>query len=179
MLKKSKLNQSRQIHRGKSWSFCMEDVTLPNGSRADYAMIRHPGSTGIVPLLDNGKVLMIHQYRHVIGEYILEIPSGTMEKGESPLGCAERELEEETGYRAKELVEIAAVHIMPAYSDEFIHVYLARGLMPASQRLDPDEIIQVVEYSMEDLLRLIEEGEITDGLTILALYRARAWLEIH
>ncbi|MHC1728140.1 MAG: NUDIX hydrolase [Syntrophobacteraceae bacterium] len=174
---KSKVNQIREIYRGRAWSFAVEDVTLPNGNRSDYAVVRHPGSTGIVPLLDDGTVLMTLQYRHVIGRYILEIPSGTMEEGESPLRCAERELEEETGYRAKELVEIAAVHIMPAYSDELIHLYLARGLTPASQALDPDEIIQVMNHPLEELLRFIEEGKITDGLTILALYRARAYLD--
>ncbi len=173
---KSQVHTVRKIFKGKSYTFDVEEVTLPNGRKAVYSMIRHPGSTGIVPIMDDGTVLMLSQYRHVIGRYILEIPSGTMELGETPLQCARRELEEETGYRAGEMIKIGAVHIMPAYSDELIHVYLAKGLIPAEQHLDQDEIIETVRYPLDELMRFIDEGKITDGLTVLALHRAEAHL---
>ncbi|MCE5334152.1 MAG: NUDIX hydrolase [Desulfobacteraceae bacterium] len=176
-LKTAKVESSKEVFRGRSFGFGVEDVTLPNGVRTSYAMVRHPGSTGIVALSADGMVLMTHQYRHVIGRYVLEIPSGTMEKGEEPLACARRELEEETGYVAGSIEQLGAVHIMPAYSDELIHIFLATDLKPSVQNLDTDEIIEVRKYPFRKLMELIEDGTITDGLTILALYRAGARLQ--
>jgi ADP-ribose pyrophosphatase len=171
--RKAQVNKTWDIYRGKSFAITVEDVTLPNDARTDYVMVRHPGSVGIVPIMSDDTVLMTFQYRHVIGEYILEIPSGTMEKGESPVACAMRELEEETGFAAEEITQIAAVHIIPAYSDELMHIFIAKGLTPTSQKLDPDEIIQIRKHPYEELIRYIEEGKITDGLTILSLFLAR------
>jgi len=176
-LPRATINEAREIFKGRSFAFEVEDVTLPNGNRAEFAMVRHPGSTGIVPIMDDGTVLMTFQYRHVVREYLLEIPAGTMEPGESPLECARRELEEETGIAAGELVKIASVDILPAYSDEKIHVYLARDLKPSVQNLDKDEIIHVVRYPFEELMAFIAEGKITDALTILSLYRVQAYLQ--
>jgi ADP-ribose pyrophosphatase len=141
------------------------------------AMVRHPGSIGVVPVFDDGRVLMEYQYRHCVREYLLEIPAGTLEAGESPLACARRELEEETGYTAGEFIELGRTHILPAYSDELIHLFLARGLMQTRARLDPDEIIQSRIYPMNRLMELIAAGEITDALTILALQRT--WFHFH
>jgi ADP-ribose pyrophosphatase len=107
----------------------------------------------------------------------LEIPAGTLEAGESPLACAQRELEEETGYTAAEFIELGRTHILPAYSDELIHLYLARGLTPSRVRLDPDEIIHLRIYPMDRLMEMIAAGEITDALTILALQRT--WFQLH
>ena len=146
-----------------------EDVTLPNDSRAEMAYVRHPGSTAIVPLLDDETVIMERQYRHPVRDSIFEIPAGTMDPGETALACARRELEEETGYIAEEFIELGKIHILPAYSDELIHLYLARGLSLTKQNLDPDEIIKVVEYPLDEALQMIETGRITDALTILAL----------
>ena len=154
-----------------------EGITLPNGNRTEHALVRHPGSTGIVPLSEDGKVVMTLQYRHAVGEYLLEIPAGTIDAGESPLACARRELEEETGFVAEEFIQIAAVHILPAYSDEKIYVYLARGLTPSTQNLDQDEILQVMHYPLDELMRLVQEGAITDALTLLALHQARMYLQ--
>ncbi len=140
-------------------------------------MVRHPGSTGIVPLLEDGTVVMTLQYRHAVGEYLLEIPAGTMEPGESPLNCARRELEEETGFVAEEFTKLSEIHILPAYSDEKIHVYLARNLSLSKQNLDHDEIIEVVTHPLEEVIRMIADGRITDALTILAIQQASAFFE--
>jgi 8-oxo-dGTP pyrophosphatase MutT (NUDIX family) len=174
-LKKASVNEIEEKYRGRLFSFVVEDITLPNGSRTEAAIVRHPGSTGIVPLAEDGSVVMTYQYRHAVGEYLLEVPAGTMESGESPLTCAQRELEEETGFTATDWVKIATVHIVPAYSDELIHIFLARGLKPSRQNLDQDEILQVVRYPWDELMRLLHEGAITDALTILALYQARTY----
>ena len=112
---------------------------------------------------------MERQYRHPVRDYLFEIPAGTMDPGETWLECARRELEEETGYVAEEFMELGKVHILPSYSDELIYVYLARGLTRSEQNLDQDEIINVVEYPLDQALQMIAAGLITDALTILAL----------
>ena len=138
----------------------------------EIAFIQHPGSIAVVPLMEDHSVVMELQYRHPVGEYLLEIPAGTMEPGESPLECAQRELIEETGFRAQEFTKLGKIHIIPAYSDEEIHVFIANGLMRAKQDLDPDEIIEVVTYPLEQAVRMIDEEKITDALTILSIQMA-------
>ena len=170
--KTAQVNKIEKLYQGSLFSFVAEDVILPNGSRAEMAMVRHPGSTAVVPLLDNYLVVMERQYRHAVGEYLLEIPAGTMEPEEAPADCAKRELEEETGFMATQIIEIGRVHIIPAYSDEIIHLYIAKGLVPSRQRLDKDEIIEIVRYPFQQTLEMIDAGQITDALTILALQRA-------
>ncbi len=174
---KAKINKSNEIYKGKHFSFVTEDITLPNGVTSEIAMVRHPGSTAIVPLLDDHTVVMIWQYRHPIREYVIEIPAGTMEPGESPLNCAKRELEEETGFKANELVELSHIHMLPAYSDEKIYLYLAKNLSVSQQNLDEGEIIHTVKYSLDETMRLINNGRITDALTIMAIYRTWVYLQ--
>jgi len=170
------VNGSETLFRGEAFSFAVEDITLPNGVHTRIALVRHPGSTGIVPVDEDGRVVMIRQYRHPVGEYLLEIPAGTTDQGENPLACARRELEEETGLVAGEFIEIANVHILPSYSDECIHVYLARNFTRTRQNLDSDEIIEIERYTMDDLMQMIDDGEITDALTILSIQHARRYL---
>jgi ADP-ribose pyrophosphatase len=175
--KKARVHKIHQHYRGALFSFVSEEVTLPNGSRTELAMVRHPGSIAVVPLLDGHTVVMERQYRHAVKKYLLEIPAGTMEPGESPLACAGRELEEETGYLAEQFVELTQVDIIPAYSDEKIYVFLARGLKQSEQKLDKDEIIEIVKYPFNETLEMIEQGQISDALTILALQRAWFYLQ--
>lgn len=170
--KKAAVNRSTEIYRGRIFHFVTEALTLPNGRKTDMAFIRHPGSTAVVPLLDDLTVVMEVQYRHPVGEYLLEIPAGTLAHGESPLDCARRELKEETGFEAREFVELGKIHIIPAYSDEVIHVFIARGLTPSKQNLDDDEIIEVVNYPLEQALQMVDEGRVTDALTVLSLQMA-------
>jgi ADP-ribose pyrophosphatase len=174
---KAKVNKSTEIYKGKHFAFVTEDVTLPNGVMSEIAMVRHPGSTAIVPMLDDHTLVMTRQYRHPIRDYVIEIPAGTLEANESPINCAKRELEEETGYVANELVELSHIHMLPAYSDEKIYLYLAKGLTTSQQNLDQDEIIHTVKYSFDDALQLINNGTITDALTIMAIYRAWIYLQ--
>ena len=175
--KKARVPKIHQHYRGALFSFVSEEVTLPNGSRTELAMVRHPGSIAVVPLLDDRTVVMERQYRHAVKEYLLEIPAGTLEPGESPLACAQRELTEETGYTAEEFIALSQVDIIPAYSDERIYIFLAGGLTKFRQNLDQDEVIEVVVYSFEKAIKMIDEGLITDALTILALQRT--WFYLH
>jgi ADP-ribose pyrophosphatase len=177
ILKKATVKSTKEVYKGRIFNFVTENLRLPNGRNADMAFIRHPGSTAVVPLMADQTVVMEVQYRHAVGEYLLEIPAGTLEPGESALDCAKRELEEETGFKAKEFVKLAKIHIIPAYSDEEIHVFMAKGLTPAKQNLDPDEIIEVVKYPLGKVLQMIEDGRITDALTILSIQLAWSRLD--
>lgn len=170
---RSVVHSRRRLYHGRAFSFEVQDVTLPNGARTEMAAVRHPGSTGIVPLRDDGTVVMLRQYRPVVGDDLLEIPAGTMEPGETPEACARRELQEETGLTAHRWTAMGKVHILPSYSDEIIHLYLVEGLRPATRRLDSDEIIDCVDYGLDDLMAMIAAGTITDALTVLALERAQ------
>jgi len=167
--RKATVKSTTEVYKGRIFNFVTENLTLPNGRDAEMAFIRHPGSIAVVPLLDDNTVVMEVQYRHPVGEYLLEIPAGTLEPDESPLNCAKRELMEETGFRAQELIELGKIHMIPAYSDEEIHVFIAKGLTPAKQNLDPDEIIEVVTYPLEKAVQMIDAGKITDALTILSI----------
>jgi len=171
------VNGTREIFRGKRFSFLSQHVTLPNGfdSRVDF--IRHPGSVAVVPVLEDRTLVMITQYRHPVGGYLLEIPAGTREPGESFAACARRELEEETGLTAEEFISLGSIHILPSYSDEHIHLYLARKVSATQQHLDPDEIIRVEPYPLDQVMRMISDGEITCALTILSVQAAARYLE--
>jgi ADP-ribose pyrophosphatase len=173
---KTQTHRRTEIFRSRHFSFVAEDLTLPNGRRTEMAMVRHPGSIGVVPLIDERHVLMEHQYRPCIGATLLEIPAGTLEPGESPLACAGRELEEETGYTAAEFIDLGRTHILPAYSDEVIHLFIACGLALAKPRPDPDEIIRTQIYPLDRLMDMIVAGEISDALTVLALQRT--WFQL-
>ncbi len=177
MMKKAVVESIEALYHGRSFSFVKERVTLPNGTATEMACVRHPGSTAIVPLLADRTVVLTRQYRYPIDGYLLEVPAGTMNPGESPLDCARRELEEETGMVGEDFTWLSQIHILPSYTDERIHVFLARGLRPSRQNLDDDEIIQVVRYPLERVMAMIASGDITCALTILALHRAWAYLE--
>lgn len=171
------VHRSQELYKGKQFSFVLEDVTLPNKNRAAHAHVRHPGSAAIVPIDDSGRIVLIRQYRHAVNSMMLEIPAGTMDPGESPLNCARRELEEETGIIAREFVDLGPIHILPSYSDEMIHIFLARDLAETEQNLDPDEIIQVLRYPVELVLQSINDGSISEALTIVSVFKAKIYLE--
>jgi ADP-ribose pyrophosphatase len=172
----TKVLKKTQLHQGRVFALIREKITLPNGTTVDLDIIRHPGAAAMVPLSEDGSLVMIRQYRHAIGEYIWEIPAGTLNPDESPLECAKRELIEETGYSATGWEELGAIIPVPGYSDEKIHIFLAQGLCPARQDLDPDEILHVRKIPLEEALRMVEKGEIKDSKTISSLFLLRSRL---
>lgn len=168
----AKLNETKTIHKGRVFTLALDNVTLPNGVTTGIDIIRHPGASAMVPMLKKDTVLLIKQYRYAAGDFIWEIPAGTLNPGESPLECAKRELVEETGYSADKLEKLGEIVPVPGYSDERIHLYLATGLEKAVQNLDKDEILNVHEINMDDVLKMIAKGEIIDAKTISGLYLA-------
>lgn len=162
----------KEIYRGRVVTLYLETVTLPNGATIELEVIRHQGAAAVVPLTEKGTVLLIRQYRHAAGGYIYEIPAGKVDPGEDPLHCAARELEEEIGYRASQLDHLATFFTTPGFTDEVISVYLATGLVHGTQHLDRDEVLEVIEMSLEEALRRIGDGTIRDGKTIIGLQTA-------
>ena len=175
----SKVTSKHEIYHGRQFAFVVEQVTHPNGVQTEMGIVRHPGSTVIVPLFEDLSMGLIRQYRHAVSDYIYEAPAGTMEPDEDPLVCAHRELEEETGYEAGEMIPLGKTYLLPAYSDELTYVYLARKLKKTSQDLDHDEIIDVHRLPLDRVLEMISSGVIIDALSILAIYHALSYLKGH
>jgi ADP-ribose pyrophosphatase len=165
----TRCHESIPVHQGRVFTLHCDRITLPNGVVTTLDIIRHPGAAAIVPLTDQGHVVLIRQYRYAIDAHIWEIPAGTMEPGESPLVCAQRELAEEIGMSAQSWHKLGAIAPLPAYSDETIHLYRAQDLQPAKQHLDPDEILEIHEFRLEETLDMIRTGRIRDAKTISGL----------
>ena len=150
-----------------------DTVSLPDGQHAVREYLEHPGAVAILAVLDDGRVLLERQYRYPIAQAVIEIPAGKLNTGEDPLLCAQRELQEETGYTAKHWSKIRRIHPVISYSTEFIDIYLAEGLSPGPARLDEEEFLDVFAAPLEELLHWVETGKITDVKTIISTY----WLE--
>ena len=160
---------SQLLHEGKNFDFLVDEVELPNGHVTQRDIVRHPGAVAIVPILSDGRVALIRQFRYATGKTLLEIPAGTLERGEPPLECAARELREETGYEAEALEPLLSCFMVPGYSDEVIHFFLARGLITVGDDPEIDEEITLELHSLEEVRRMIEENVIEDAKTIVGI----------
>ena len=150
-----------------------DKVSLPDGQEAVREYLTHPGAVAIVALLDDGRVLLERQYRYPIAKVCIEIPAGKLDSNEDHLLCAQRELEEETGYSAKKWSYIRRINPVISYSTEFIDIYLAEGLVSGKSHLDEEEFLDVFAAPLEQLIAWVEEGEITDVKTTISAY----WLD--
>ena len=162
---------NKLIYRGRIIRLEKNRVRLPNGRIVDLDIVRHPGASAIVPIMDDGSYILIKQYRHATGGYIYEIPAGTINKGESPLQCAKRELIEETGFSAKRFKRLISLRTTPGFTNELIHIYLATGLSRAEIRHDFDEVINVKIVSKRKLIKMINSNEIVDAKSLVGLYK--------
>ena len=172
-----KVNYKKILHRLKLFTLVTENITMANGFKTDIHILRHPGAAAVVPVTSSGSVILIHQYRHAVGESIWEIPAGTLDPGESPLECAERELSEETGFRAATFKRLGDIVPVPAWSDERIHIYLATGLTSTRQALERDEQLEVHEVQWEQALSMIDTGEIKDAKTVAGIHMTQRTIE--
>lgn len=160
---------TRHIYAGKVVTLNIDTVQLPNGVTVDLETIRHPGAAAVVPVKDDGTVVLIKQFRHAAGGFIYEIPAGKLHPGEDPLHCASRELEEEVGYRASSFELLSSIFTAPGFADEVIHVYHATGLTKGRQQLDRDEVLDVTEMPLAEAVEKIADGTIRDAKTIVGL----------
>ena len=156
-----------------------DTVALSNGSETVREVIRHIGAVCVIPVTDDGKVIMERQFRYPLNKVILEIPAGKLDApDENRLSAIKRELREETGYTADEWTEIGDFHPAPAYSDEFITMYLARGLHKGERHLDEDEFLDVYAIPLNDLVKDVMEGRISDAKTQVCILKAARILGI-
>jgi ADP-ribose pyrophosphatase len=171
---------TRVVHRGRSIVVQVERAELPGGKSVELDVVRHPGAAAVVPFESDDVVLLIRQYRHAAGGTIWEVPAGKLD-GEPPATCAARELEEEVGRRAGRLVPLASILTTPGFTDEVIHLFAAFDLTPVPQRLEHDEVIEVVPTPLARALAMIWSGELRDAKSSLALLHAAhrvGWLRV-
>ena len=165
---------SRPIYDGRIVRFRLDTVALPDGSTAIREIIGTPGAVVIVPVTDDGQVRMVRQYRSAAGEFLLELPAGTLEPNESPAQAAPRELAEETGDHAARWRRLTGFYTLPGICDEYLHLFLATGLTPGPTNQEADEFIEVVTLPLDEALAMARRGEIRDAKTIIGLLMAGA-----
>lgn len=167
--------ESRLVYEGHFLKVSRDRIRLPDGRESAREFIRHPGAVMIVPLLDDGRLLLERQYRYPMERVMLEFPAGKLDPGEDKLACAQRELLEETGYRAAEWAHAGVLHNAIAYSDEGIEIFFARGLMAGERQLDEGEFLDLVTHTPAELDQLAARGELTDAKTLIGMLWLSRW----
>jgi ADP-ribose pyrophosphatase len=155
-----------ELLRGHFLHIVRETVRLPDGGSATREFVLHPGAVAVVPLLDDGRIVLERQYRHATGKVMIEIPAGKLDAGEGPLVCGQRELLEETGYVAREWAYAFTMYPTVAYSDEAIEIWFARGLAQRGAQLDHGEFLEVITATPQEFLAWCREGRIQDSKTL-------------
>lgn len=165
----------QQVWRGRLLDVRCDVIRQPDGHTATREYIVHPGAVMVVPLLDDGRLVLERQFRYPLGQVLLEFPAGKLEPGEPVQACAERELTEETGYRAAEWARACMVHNACAYSNEGIEIWFARGLQAGERRLDQGELLDLCLMTEAELDALAARGELTDVKTLIGLQWLQKW----
>ncbi|AKL97984.1 NUDIX domain-containing protein [Endomicrobium proavitum] len=164
-----KLIKKNLIHKGKVLDFYCDEVKLPNGKTATREYLNHPGAAAVLPFIDKNNIVLVKQYRYVAGQITYEIPAGKMDEGETPIECAQRELEEETGLKAKRLEKLISFYPSTAFSNEVLHIFAAFGVKKGKVNPDEDEFVEKIIVNFKDALEMTRSGAIIDSKTIIAL----------
>lgn len=162
----------RRTHEGPLLKIDLEEVRLPGGSTATLESIRHPGAAAALPFLADGRVLLVRQYRHAMGGWILEVPAGKLDGDEPPDHCARREVEEEVGQRVGRLEPLGAIFTTPGFTDEVIWLYEAHDLTATSTDHEADEVIDVQTWSFDEALEAVLDGRIRDSKSVATILHA-------
>jgi ADP-ribose pyrophosphatase len=171
-LKETKID-GELAYDGNFLKVSRDRVKLPDGKITQREFIRHPGAVVILPLFDDGRVLLERQFRYPNGQVFIEFPAGKIDPGEESLACAKRELEEETGYTATDWHFVCTIHNAIAYSDEHLDLFLARGLTAGDAKLDDGEFLETFTATIPEMLEMVKRGDITDVKTVIGTF----WLE--
>lgn len=161
------------IYDGNFLKIQRDRISLPDGKVATREYVRHPGAVVVLPLFEDGTVLLERQFRYPLDRVFIEFPAGKIDPDEDSLACAKRELQEETGYTASDWQFVCTIHNAIAYSDEHLDLYLARGLVAGDSRLDAGEFLEVFTAPVAETLQWVREGKITDVKTVIGCF----WLE--
>ena len=170
---KEKTIKTETLHKGNFLTFKRDEVLLPNGSTGVREWVKHPGAVCCIPILPNGKIGLIKQYRYAVKKQMIEIPAGKLDQNEIPEECAIRELEEEIGYKADKLTFLTNIHPAIGFTDEKMWLYLAEKLVKTEQSLDSDEFLSLFPTKLEEAVEMVWEGEITDVKTIIGILWAQ------
>ena len=160
---------SRRIYAGKVLSLDLDEVEEPGGVHTRREVVRHSGSVAVLAIQDDGRIVLVRQYRYPVDDFVWELPAGRLDEGESPEQAAQRELQEEIGFKAGALSKIAFFHTTPGFCDESMHVFRGTGLAPSPAKGDEDERIEVRAFTLPDLEAMIDRGEIREGKTLVAI----------
>ena len=164
---------SKIIFHGELLELYRDEVLLPNGKTDNREWINHPGAVCCIPILSDGKIALIKQYRYAVKKEMIELPAGKLDKNEIPEVCALRELEEEIGYKAKNLTLLANIHPAIGFANENMWLYLAENLIKTESSLDSDEFLELIPTKLEDAVEMVWSGKITDVKTIIGLLWAQ------
>lgn len=171
-----KILDTQSIFQGRAFKLLVERVQYPDGREVSFEIVQHPGAVTLLPVDQDGMVWFVRQYRPTVREMFLELPAGTLEKGEAPEATAAREIREEIGMAAAELIYLGGFYASPGYSTEYLHAFLAKDLSPAPLAQDDGEIIEIEKYPLEKIFTMIEDGTIQDSKTIATIAIARNYL---
>ncbi|MBP2634202.1 MAG: nudF [Firmicutes bacterium] len=164
-----KLVSSERIFEGKVINLRRDTVILPNDQTATREVVEHPGAVAVVPVTKEGNIILVRQFRHPVGQILLEVPAGKLDPGEPPENCALRELAEETGFTSNKLRHLTSMYTTPGFSNEIIHVYLAEDLVESDKQPDEDEFIHTEVFTPKQIKELITTGELCDSKSLVAL----------
>ncbi len=169
--------RSEEKYKGIIVRVRLDEAELHTGKHVRREVVEHPGGVGILPVDSDGNCYLVRQFRYPFGRMLLEIPAGKLEKGEDPLECGVRELSEETGFTADQLVDFGTCYTSPGFSTEVLHVYLALGLHTGKKHPDQDEYLNVEKIPLDTLHDMVMRNEISDGKTVIAILKAAAYLQ--